>query len=180
MLCQLLWYRILISLAGLQYTHALYYSQCGILFCWVLLWPRRRSGVLWWLCLSGCLCISLELHVYTHMRMRSSNGPFPGLPRWAGTREVKPVWILLKQETVSGTVVSAGLYASLDLAPDRKPHHPDFYRPDALPAAQPTVQARGKVHVQTSPIFCACYLQCPWLGARMAALRYVIYLQFCG
>jgi len=27
---------------------------------------------------------------------------FPGLPRWAGTRKVKPIWILLKQETVSG------------------------------------------------------------------------------
>ena len=30
----------------------------------------------------------------------------PGLPRWAGTRKVKPIWILLKQETVSGSVIS--------------------------------------------------------------------------
>ena len=28
------------------------------------------------------------------------NGPFPGLPRWDGTRKVKPIWIFLKQETV--------------------------------------------------------------------------------
>ena len=39
-------------------------------------------------------------------------------------------------------VASAGLYASLHLAPDRQPRqHPTtqfFYRPDALPAAQPT------------------------------------------
>jgi len=28
------------------------------------------------------------------------NGPFPGLPRRAGTRKVKPIWILLKQESV--------------------------------------------------------------------------------
>ena len=28
---------------------------------------------------------------------------FPGLPRWASTRKVKPIWILLKQETVSGS-----------------------------------------------------------------------------
>jgi len=34
------------------------------------------------------------------------NGPFPGLPRWAGTRKVKPVWILLKQETLSGIGIS--------------------------------------------------------------------------
>jgi len=28
---------------------------------------------------------------------------FLGLPGWAGTRKVKPIWILLKQETVSGS-----------------------------------------------------------------------------
>ena len=39
---------------------------------------------------------------YTH----PFNGPFPGLPRWAGTRKVKPIWILLKQETVSGSGIS--------------------------------------------------------------------------
>jgi len=30
----------------------------------------------------------------------------PGLPKWAGTRKVKPIWILLKQETVSGSSIS--------------------------------------------------------------------------
>ena len=71
------------------------------------------------------------------------NSPFPGLPGWAGTRKVKPIRILLKQETVSGSgisravcksaprsrqwvaVASAGPYASLHLAPDRQPYqHP--------------------------------------------------------
>ena len=32
--------------------------------------------------------------------------PFPGLPGSAGTRKVKPIWILLKQETVSGSGIS--------------------------------------------------------------------------
>ena len=51
------------------------------------------------------------------------NSPFPGLPRSAGTRKVKTIWILVKQETV--VVASAGTYASLHLAPDRQPHqHP--------------------------------------------------------
>ena len=54
------------------------------------------------------------------------------------TRKVIPIWIFLKQETVA----SAALYVSLHLAPGRQPHqHPTtqfFYRPDALPAAQPT------------------------------------------
>jgi len=30
----------------------------------------------------------------------------PGLPRWASTRNVIPIWILLKQETVSGSGIS--------------------------------------------------------------------------
>ena len=34
------------------------------------------------------------------------NGPLSGTPRWAGTRKVKPVWISLKQETVSGSGIS--------------------------------------------------------------------------
>jgi len=65
-----------------------------------------------------------------------------GLPGWAGTRKVKPIWILLKQETVSGTGISWDIRKS---APRSRqitmpaPHHPVFYRPDALHAAQPTV-----------------------------------------
>ena len=55
---------------------------------------------------------------HTHTRLMAL---CPGLARWASTRKVKPIWILLKQETV----VSAGTYASLHLAPDRLPRrHP--------------------------------------------------------
>ena len=34
------------------------------------------------------------------------NGLCPGLRRWASTRKVKPTWILLEQETVSGSGIS--------------------------------------------------------------------------
>ena len=34
------------------------------------------------------------------------NGPFSGTTQWAGTRKAKPIWILLKQETVSGSGIS--------------------------------------------------------------------------
>jgi len=46
---------------------------------------------------------------------------------------------LLEQEIVSGSA-SAGIYASLHLIPDNHANiQPlSFYRPDALPAAQPT------------------------------------------
>jgi len=42
-------------------------------------------------------------HTHTHTRLTAL---FQGLPRWAGTRKVKPLWILLKQETVSGSGIS--------------------------------------------------------------------------
>ena len=66
----------------------------------------------------------------------------PGLPRWASTRKVKPIWILLKQETVSGSGISWAICKSAHRSRQittPAPHHSVFYRPDALPAAQPTV-----------------------------------------
>ena len=67
---------------------------------------------------------------------------FPWLPRWAGT---KPIWVLLKQETVSGSGIS---WAVCKSAPRSRqittpaPHRSVFYRSDTLPAAQPTASER--------------------------------------
>ena len=78
------------------------------------------------------------IFIHTHTRLMAL---FPGLPGWAGTRKVKRIWILLKQETVSGSDISWAICKS---APCYRqitmpvPHHSVFYRPDALPAAQPT------------------------------------------
>ena len=70
------------------------------------------------------------------------NGPFfPGLPGWANTRKVKPIWILLKQEAVSGSGISQAICKSTPCSRQitmPAPHYSVFYRPDALPAAQPT------------------------------------------
>ena len=41
-----------------------------------------------------------RIHTHTHTHLTAL---CPGLPGWAGTRKVKPVWILLKQQTVSGS-----------------------------------------------------------------------------
>ena len=41
--------------------------------------------------------------IHTHTCLTSL---CPGLPRWAGTRKVKPIWILLEQETVSSSGIS--------------------------------------------------------------------------
>ena len=66
----------------------------------------------------------------------------PGLPGWGSTRKVKPIWILLKQETVSGSGISRAVCKSAPRTTQittPAPHHSVFYRPDALPAAQTTV-----------------------------------------
>jgi len=54
---------------------------------------------------------------------------YPGLPGWAGTRKVKPIWILLKQERVSGSGI---IWAICKSAPRSRqitmpaPHHSVF------------------------------------------------------
>jgi len=43
--------------------------------------------------------LSSRIHTYTHTHTHSHHltALYPGLTRWAGTRNVKPIWILLKQ-----------------------------------------------------------------------------------
>ena len=42
-------------------------------------------------------------HTHTHTHLTAL---FLGLFGWAGTRKVQPIWILLKQETMSGSSIS--------------------------------------------------------------------------
>ena len=78
-----------------------------------------------------------------------------GLPGWAGTRKAKPIWILLKQETVSGSGISWAISKS---APRSRqitmpaPHHSVFYRTDALPATQPTASNHTHTHPFNGPL----------------------------
>jgi len=57
---------------------------------------------------SMLLCCNAEtknhfIPKHTHTRLTAL---CPGLPRWASTRKVKTIWILLKQETVGGSGIS--------------------------------------------------------------------------
>ena len=45
--------------------------------------------------------IRICLNTHTHL-----TALFLGLPKWASTKKVKPIWNLLKQETVSGSGIS--------------------------------------------------------------------------
>ena len=99
----------------------------------------------------SCKCLAYLnnkcTHTHTHLTALC-----PGLPRWAGTRKVKSIWILWKQEIESGSGISWNICKS---APRSRqittpaPHHSVFYRPDALPAAQPTVSKHWR-HIWTT------------------------------
>ena len=91
-------------------------------------------------------------HTRTHTRLTAL---CPGPPGWAGTRKAKPIWILLKQETVSGSGISWAICKSAARSrqittPSR--HHSVFYRPHALPATQPTVSKHWR-HSMRSRVY---------------------------
>jgi len=53
----------------------------------------------------------------------------PGLPRWAGSRKVEPIWILLKQETASRSGISWAICKSAPSSTQittPEPHHSVF------------------------------------------------------
>ena len=78
-------------------------------------------------------------HSITHTHLMALC-PWP--PGRAGTRKLKPIWILLKQETVSGSGIRWAICKSAPLSRQITRQHPTaqfFYRQDALPATQPTV-----------------------------------------
>ena len=114
-----------------------------VVFClswriWAIICPQQE-GIVFAHIQRQCLCslytnsenaweaarvVGSHTHTHTHLTALC-----PGLPRWAGTRKVKPIWILLKQETVSGSGISCAICKS---APRSRqtympaPHHSVF------------------------------------------------------
>ena len=86
---------------------------------------------------------------------------FPGLPRWAGTRKAKPIWVLLKQETVSGSGISWNICKS---APRSRqittpaPHH-SVYFTGRMPFLPPNQQRQSTEGIPRS-IFSVHLLAC--------------------
>ena len=76
-------------------------------------------------------------YIHTYIRLTAL---CPRLPGWAGTRKVKPIWILLEQETVSGSGIS---WAVCKSAPRSRqittpaPHHSVFLQA-GCPSCRPT------------------------------------------
>jgi len=84
----------------------------------------------------------LSTHQQTHTHTHPFNRPLSGTTEVSRYQKVKPTWILLKQETVSGSGISWAICKSAPRSRQKTtpvPNHSVFYRPDALPVAQPTV-----------------------------------------
>jgi len=96
---------------------------------------------------------SLVYLAYTHTHTRLT-ALFPGLPRWAGTRKVKPIWILLKQETVTGSGIS---WAMCKSAPRSRQittpahHHSKFFT-GRMPFLTPNQQCQSTEGVPDIPV----------------------------
>ena len=108
------------------------------------------SGTVWF---SYCVVIvsvlfrrqfsSPECHRHTHTHTRLT-ALFPGLPGWASTRKVKPIWISLKHETVSGSGISCAICKSAPCSRQitmTAPHHSVFY--SFLPFLPPNQQRQS-------------------------------------
>ena len=110
-------------------------------------------------------------HTHTHLTALCL-----GLPRSAGTRKVKPVWILLKQETLSGSSISWAVCKSAPCCRQISmlaPHHSVFLQvgcPSCCPTnsvkalkaqTQDRVYWRQKVYVLFNAFdtkYWTCYL----------------------
>ena len=82
-----------------------------------------------------------ETHPHTHTHLTAL---FPGLHGWASTRKVKPIWILLKQETVSGSGISWDICKSAPrsrLITMPAPHHSSFFT-GRMPFLSPNQQCQ--------------------------------------
>jgi len=118
-----------------------------------------------------------KTHTVTHTHTRLM-ARCPGLPGWAGTRKVKPIWILLKQETVSGSGISWAICKSAHLSIQitmPAPHHSVFlqagcpsYRPTnsikALKAVYTVRESNNKL--SSLPITFWVYIECIHIGVE--------------
>ena len=75
-------------------------------------------------------------YTHTHTRLTAL---FPGLPRWASTRKGKPIWILLKHETVSGSDISWAICKSSLQADNHASTPPLSFLQAGCPSCRPTV-----------------------------------------
>ena len=138
-----------------------WFNQLPLCF-WLLqrsLWLNLLQLLNYFFCsMKVCIySVAVNTHTHTHTRLTAL---FLRLPRWAGTRKVKPVWILLKQETVSGC------WAICKSAPRSRqittpaPHCSAFTGPmPFLPPNQQCQSTEGTIKVRDNQIKLCNYAQ---------------------
>jgi len=85
---------------------------------------------IWW-SLSLCKVCWSRCCSFANITHTPITALFPGLPGWASTRKVRPVWILLKQETVSGRGISWAICKSRQITMP-VPYHSSFLQAGCL------------------------------------------------
>ena len=111
-------------------------------------------------------------HTHTHTRLTAL---FPVLPGWAGTRKAKPIWILLKQETVSGSGISWAICKSASRSRQitTPAHHQSVFtgRMSFLPPNQQRQSTEGKTAHEHSDNVLAALSQSkfPWRYRQLVA-----------
>jgi len=91
----------------------------------------------------GDICCNND--ILTHTRLMAL---CPGLPGWAGTRKVKPIWIFLKQEIVSGIGISWAICKSASRSRQitrPAPHHSKVFFTSRMPFLPPNQQCQSTV-----------------------------------
>jgi len=148
-------------MASRRDSHILYVWTCTVSrkVFWLFTFYPGQFIVIWQFSLQireHCTCSLiivvlplLRTHTHTHTR---STALFPGLPVWPGTRKVKPIWISLKQDTVSGSGISWAICKS---APHSRqitmptPHHLPLLRASCV-----------NTNSQSNGNFCKCDNTC--------------------
>ena len=106
--------------------------------------------------------------MFNHLHYNHLTVSPPGQPGQAGTRKVKPIWILLEHKTVSGSGISWAICKSAPRSRQTTtpaPHHSVFTgRMPFLPPNQQRQSTEGTAKVDISLCYCitqcACLLPC--------------------
>ena len=117
------------------------FSDCGS-FLWC---ESVHYTYIWYIC-----TLYIHTHTHTHFMILC-----PGLPGWAGARKVKPmIWILVKQETVSGSGISWAMQVCTSLQTDNNASTPPLsFLQARCPSCRPTnsVKAlKGCTYIHTN------------------------------
>ena len=153
-------------------AYYIHIDQIRLILNWP--WSWRLHGLYKWAAWSGAVlsCLhgtprQLAVNSTANTHTRAFNCPFPGIPRWAGTRKIKPIWVLLKQETVSGSGIRWAICKSAHRSRQitmPAPHHSVFLQAKC-PSWRPTNSIKALTANRSAPqnhtVIAGAWFYCP-------------------